>query len=214
MKRYFAKNHGIIKDVMKTLSLSRFIGPCVMLSAIAACGSDNAGNKDGFPENFDSLDDVSKMVFVMKNATPDSVARFLCESSLGHVKDAHIDTLAIAAAYAYEHYNDSDLMVFSQEFDSYSENLPLADKMKIYSMAGTSDPQRLGYELGLEYVSHIRDNRMTVAEITKELSAFKKACANDSDTYVRFLKGFRTVLKVDHGKDLPEEIYNAFINFE
>ena len=79
-------------------------------------------------------------------------------------------------------------------------------------MAGNIDPQGLGYELGLEYVTHIRENKMSVDDIRRELNAFKEACVNDSDMYNRFMKGFKTVLKVDHGKDLPEEVYNAFIN--
>lgn len=183
------------------------------LVMLAACGQKHAGSDGGFPKDFDVRDDISKMAYVMENASPDSVARFLCDASLGRVKGARIDTLAIAAAYAYEHYADSALMEFSSEFDSYSAALPLPDKMKIYSMVGTSDPQRLGYELGLEYVSSIRDQRKSVDDIRRELEAFRVACENDTDTYVRFIKGFKTVLKVDRGKDLPEAVYNAFIDY-
>jgi len=202
-----------MSEMMKIMSLSKGLGISLMLLLLASCGGSKGGNGSNFPDNFNSLDDISKIVYVMKHASPDSVARFLCESSLGKVAGAKIDTLAIAAAYAYENYKDSDLLVFSQEFDNYSANLPLDDKMRIYSMVGTSDPQRLGYELGLEYVSHIRENKMSVADIRKELESFRTACANDSDTYNRFIKGFKTVLKVDHGKDLPEDVYNAFINY-
>lgn len=102
--------------------------------ALSGCASSGSDKEKGFPSGFDSLDDVSKVAYVIENATPDSVARFLCEASLGHVAEARIDTLALAAAFAYEHYNDSALIAFSQEFDSYSANLPLADKMRIYSL--------------------------------------------------------------------------------
>lgn len=180
---------------------------------LAGCKSKPLEKEVAFPPEFADLDDASMVEFMMKNSTPDSVARFVCDAALGKVKEGRIDTLAIAAAYAYEHYSDSDLVDFSREFDSYSANLPLEDKMKIYSMAGTVDPQGLGYELGLEYVSHIREQRMNVADVKKELEAFKKACAEDSVTYVRFMKGFKTVLKADHGKDLAEEIYEMFINY-
>ncbi len=198
---------------MKILSNSKTASFFLLFATLMACGRGKDNNADSFPENFSTLDDASKVSFVMKHASPDSVARFLCDASLGKVPQGKIDTLAIAVAYAYENYADSALMVFSQEFDDYSSNLPLDQKMRIYSMAGTSDPQRLGYELGLEYVSHIRANRMSVADIRKELEAFKRACANDSDTYRRFIKGFKTVLKVDHGKDLPEEVYKSFIDY-
>jgi lipoprotein len=197
---------------MKTMSLSKPFGPLLALILFASCGGKTTDDKNSLPENFASLDDSSQVAFMMKNSTPDSVARFICNASLGKVKSARIDTLAIAVAYAYQNYNDSDLIVFSREFDDFSANLPLNEKMKIYSMAGNIDPQGLGYELGLEYVTHIRENKMSVDDIRTELNAFKEACANDSDMYNRFLKGFKTVLKVDHGKDLPEEVYNAFIN--
>lgn len=184
-----------------------------LLAALASCGSGKEGQKGSFPDNFGTLDDARKVSFMMQNASPDSVARFLCDAALGKVPQGRIDTLATAAAYAYEHYTDSALMVFSQEFDDYSSNLPLDQKMRIYSMAGMSDPQRLGYELGLQYVSHIRESRMSVDDIRAELEAFKAACATDSATFRRFIKGFKTVLKVDHGKDLPEDVYNAFIDY-
>lgn len=146
----------------------------------------------------------------MDNVSPDSVARFICDASLGKVKETKVDTFAIAAAYAYENYNDSSMRIFSEEIDNYSANLPLPEKMRIYYMSGKADPQRMGYQLGLEYVNHIRENRMSVAQINEELSEFRNACAQDSATYKRFMKGFRTVLKIDHGKDLPEEVYKTF----
>ena len=195
MKTIFARTYGSLA--------------CFLLAAVS-CGRSNDGETTSFPPDFNSFSDSQMVEFVMKNASPDSVARFICNSALGKVTEGRIDTLAIAAAYAYEHYADSALMAFSKEFDSFSSTLPLADKMKIYAMAGELDPQRLGYQLGLEYVSHIRDSKMTVDDVRAEISAFKKACADDSITYIRFMKGFRTVLRADHGKDLPEAIYKAF----
>lgn len=190
----------------------RLMSPMAML-LLAACGGKPAVEQPGFPPDFNSRDDASKVAYMMQTVTPDSVARFICDGALGKIKGANIDTVPIAVAYAYEHYNDSSLMYFSREFDDYSSNLNLPDKMRIYLLAGLSDPKRLGYELGLEYVDHIREDSMNVAEVRKEIEAFKTACADDSITYVRFLKGFKTVLRLDHGKDLPEEIYQAFIEY-
>ena len=84
--------------------------------------------------------------------------------------------------------------------------------MKIYAQAGIEDPQGLGYRLGLEYLSTIRDNHLDVKAIKQELEAFRKACANDTDTYRRFMIGFRTVLKVDSGRDVSREVYDTFTN--
>lgn len=179
-----------------------------------ACNGRSDDSKQGFPSGFDSLDDASKVAYVMKTSSPDSVARFICEAALGNLPEAKIDTFAIAAAYAYEAYNQNDslLRIYSNEIDGYPESLSLPDKMRIYFMSGKSDPTRMGYQLGLEYVNHIRENNMTVDQIKEELKEFKNACAEDSVTYHRFLKGFHIVLKLDHGKDLPEDIYNTFIS--
>jgi hypothetical protein len=196
----------------KLIGAASLAAMCLM--ALPGCSGKAEAAQDQLPADFNSLDDAAKVAYMMNNVEPDSVARFICDAALGRERlGMRIDTLAMAAAYAYEHYNDSSLIVFSREFDTYSANLPLEDKMRIYVMAGESDPNRLGYQLGLEYVSHIRDNKMTAEDVRREIEAFRSACANDSDTYVRFMKGFKTVLRTDHGKDLPENIYNSFIDY-
>ncbi|MDE5713890.1 MAG: hypothetical protein K2I16_09765 [Muribaculaceae bacterium] len=200
---------------MKNGFLFRMVVPLGLIVASVACSRTAEEQSAGLPSDFNSFDDVSKVAYLMKNSTPDSVARFICEASLGKLPDARIDTFAIAAAYAYEMYsgNDSSLRVFSEEIDRYPETLGLPDKMKIYFMSGKSDPSRMGYQLGLEYLNHIRENAMTVDQIKAEIEAFRQACGEDSVTYKRFLKGFNIVLKHDHGNDLPEEIYDSFINY-
>lgn len=194
---------------MNISEFSKFPAGAALLAACCSCGSGSSGAAP-FPAGFDALDDAAKVRFVMDNASPDSVARFICRAALGHVPEGRIDTLAVASAYAYENYADTALMLFSREFDSYSASLPLADKMRIYYMAGTCDAQRLGYELGLEYVGHIREAHMGVADIKSEISAFRDACRDDSMTYVRFVKGFRTALRADRNRDLPDEVYREF----
>ena len=195
-----------------------FIGLAGMAIAAAAglagCSQKGARPAEGFPKDFAFLPDVEMVRYVMDNASPDSVARFICDAALGRIPEGSIDTLAVAAAYTYENYNDSCLIIFSKEFDDYSANLPLADKMRIYAMAGEADPQRLGYQLGLEYVSHVRDNQMTTGQIKEELSAFRTACADDTLLYRRFLKGFQTALRIDRGKDLDESVYKEFAEQE
>lgn len=154
--------------------------------------------------------DVVQVKYVMDNASPDSTARFLCLAALGKVPGARIDTLPVATLYAYDNYRDSALTLFSDEFDRFSSGLPLPDKMRILAMAGTVDPQGLGYELGLHYVDQIREKGMTLAEVRDELAEFKKACESDPETYERFMKGFKVVLKIDRGKDLNQEIYDEY----
>lgn len=174
------------------------------------CGGGKGEESKALPEDFEQYDDTRKVETLMGMVTADSLARFIVDASLGRTKVCSIRDLPRASAYAYENYDDSCLVIFSREYDSYASSLPLADKMRVYYMAGEVDPMRMGYELGLEYVDHIRSERMSVPQIKEEISAFKDACGDDTLTYVRFVKGFRTVLKADHGKDLPEEVYEAF----
>lgn len=198
---------------LKTDNHRRFIyqGAGCLLAALmvtAGCGDRNRSGQ--FPKGFDSMSDTQKVAYVMEHATPDSVARFICLGALGRIAGVKIDTLANATLHAYETYTDTTLAQFSDEFDRFSASFPLPDRMKLLSMAGTIDPQGLGYDLGLHYVDQIRTKGMTVKEIRAELAEFRKACGSDTETYDRFMKGFRIALRLDRGKDLKEEIYREF----
>ena len=197
---------------MKKMRLSGVVALTLAVAAVSGSCSDK--NKSAFPADFAKKGDAHKVEYMMKQATPDSVARFICYGALGRVEGVKIDTLAIATLYAYEHYRDEEAAAFGSAYDEAVESLPLSDKMKLYKMAGTEDPQGLGYELGLEYMGKIRSQNMSVKEVERELKEFKKACASDTSTYRRFILGLRTVLEVDRGKDVPEAIYQRFINFE
>ncbi len=184
------------------------------LLVLTGCGKGKGSNDASYPENFGEIGDAGRVAYLMTKATPDSVARFICYASLHPTKDVRVDSMAIATNYAYEHYKGDDLEKFGIAIDDFVASLDLADKMKIYALSGTEDPQGLGYQLGLEYMADIRDKHLSADQVEKELLAFKKACANDSDTYNRFIIGFRTVLKLDQGKDMPPAIYERFINWE
>lgn len=202
-------------NIIKAKSLGRSVLSLTLFSmglAMASCGVKKSA-EEVIPENLNNLSDTAKVAYMMELVTPDSVARYICDASLGRYPQARIDTFATATAYAYQHYADTCLISFSQELDSYAANLPLAEKMRIYAMGGQSNPQGLGYEMGLEYVNYIRENKMSVEDVKKEINAFKEACGEDSLTYIRFIKGFKTVLNADRGKDLPEQIYTVFINY-
>lgn len=196
---------------MRTVLFSLSI---VLSITLLSCRGGKTNKADAFPENFNQLTDTAKVSYVMKNATPDSVARFICRASLGQIKYAKIESIGIATNYAYEKYAGDNLDLFGNTYDSYIANLPLADKMRIYALAGTEDPQGLGLQLGLEYLQSIRENNLKPEDVEKELQAFKKACENDPETYQRFLVGFKTVLKADKNNDMPAGIYDRFINYQ
>lgn len=188
------------------------------LAALALAGAVSCGKgKDKapvYPENFNNIGDAGRVAWMIRNATPDSVARFIIYGSLGRVDGARIDTLAIATNAAYEKLKGDDLDKFGAEYESIMAGLSLADKMRVYAAAGTEDPQGLGYRLGLEYLATVRDGSKSVKDVKQEIDAFRDACGKDTSTYRRFLIGFKTVLRVDSGKDVNREIYNTFINYQ
>lgn len=194
--------------------MKKLIWPLMFLMLIVtACGSKKGGAGD-YPDNFSRIGDVGRVDYIMQNATPDSLARFVINSALGLNPGAPIDSLSMATLYIYDHLKDSDLETFSVEYDSYIETLPLDEKMKVYMLGGSEDPQKLGYKLGLEYLGSIRENNKNAAQVERELQAFKKACGTDTAMYRRFIIGFHTVLDVDKGTDVPADIYNKFRNYE
>lgn len=199
----------------KHLSFSKLsvCGLIVVSAFIGGCGK-GSGTQGNFPADFNRLSDAEKVAYVMQHATPDSVARFVCDASLGKVEGVKIDTFANATLYVYENYKSADQAAFASEYDRYIDAKSLADRMRLYALAGEHDPQGLGYALGLDYLRSIRDKNMTADQVEAELKEFKKACGADTDTYRRFIVGFHTVLELDHGKDLSEEIYRRFKNYE
>lgn len=191
-----------------TLSLATIILAFILLPS---CG--NKKQKSQWPDNFSSIGDSGRVNYLIKVTSPDSVARFIINGALGKVPGAKIDSLAIATNAAYEKLSGEDAEKFAIAYDGLVASLSLPEKAKVMVMAGTEDPQGLGYRLGLEYLSSVRDNNMSVDEVKNEIKAFEIACGNDTSTYRRFIIGFKTVLKVDSGKDVKKEIYNTFINY-
>ena len=180
--------------------------------SFAGCGR-SGENSEGFPDGFRSMSSGGKVEYMMQHVEPDSVARFICEAALGMYPGVGID-LSEATLYAYEHYKGKDFEKFTIAYEDCTESFSLSDKMKLYQLAGTTDPQQFGYTLGLEYISNIRSQSKDVNAIRQELAEFRKVCGTDKDTYRRFVIGFKTALKADHGKDLDEAIYTEFINYE
>lgn len=183
-----------------------------MAIALAACGS---GRNDGssFSGEGEKMTDSEIVAYMMKQATPDSVARFICHAALGDISGVKIDTLANATLYAYENYKDGDLQTFSLAYDSFAESLPLDRKMTLRKLAAIDDPMALGYELGLEYVNNIRMDKKNAATVEAEIAALKKVCSKNPDdtaTFTRFMKGFEVALKIDSGSDVPREIYRKY----
>lgn len=194
---------------MKHIS-ALFLSLAVFVTLLSSCG----GKKDGvgdLPSNFDKIGDSGRVKVLMTRVSPDSLAHMIIDGALKREGSIRIDTLAVATNYAYDHLRTpEDIDTFGVAYDSYIASLPLGEKMKVYMLGGSEDPQRLGYRLGLDYMTTIRDGNMTVEQVDKELQEFKRTCGNDTAMYQRFMTGFKTVLELDHGKDVPEAIYNKY----
>lgn len=186
-----------------------------ILSVLAvSCNGDKKNEANGLPANFSTMSDQERMDYMMRKADPDSVAHFLCYAFLGRVPGAKIDTLALAYIYAYESYRGDDADRFGAAFELVLKELSLADKMKTQFELGLADTLSVGYDLGLGYVGQIRRRNMSIKEIDADIAKFRESCGRDTATYNRFVKGFRTVLELDRGKDLSNDIYNRYIGLK
>lgn len=207
MAKVFNDNQGFMALYSRLGSLAAMGYLAVVLTG---CGSN--GSENGFPENFDKIGDAGRIAFMMERVPADSVARFICDAALGKIEGARIDSLATATLYPYEHYRDADLASYANAYDTYSQSLPLPEKMRLYGMAAQVNPQQMGYQLGVEYINNIRSRKMSVQDISAEIAEFKKACKSDPDTYRRFVKGLKAALEMEHGNGISEEVYIRFSN--
>lgn len=196
----------LLTNILRTIALAT---PCALV--MTGCGGSGNGNGD-FPEDFNTRTDGQKVAYVMEATTPDSVARFICYAALGQVDGIKMDSVNKAVMYAYEHYQGSDAEAFGREFDRVQEQLPLDSKMRIMKLAGTQDPLGLGLQLGLHYIDRIRDNKLSVNDVKAEITAFHKACANDTATYVRFVKGVKAAVNADNGRGLSPQVRSELNN--
>ena len=198
---------------MKRISrIPKALPGLLAVTALSGCGAKNGADSDRAGE-FAGMDDRAKMQYMMQRVAPDSVARFICDAALGKIEGVRIDTLSMAALYAYENYKDADLQTFQIAYDTYADNLPLPDKMHLRKLAASDNPDALGYQLGLEYVNDIRTGRMTGEEIEDEIAAFKKVCdasPEDSLTFRRFMTGFKVALDKDGSEGIPKSIYESY----
>lgn len=198
----------MIKD-----SIYRISGILILSSVLLFSCSKNKGNSSSdFPADFNKWSDTKKVAYMMKQTTPDSVARFMIYAALGEVKGVTLDSLGIVTNYVYAEYDTENQIRYGEAYDTIVDGLSLAQKMKLYTVAGVDNAQGLGYELGLSYLTNVREKNMSAEDVRKELEEFKKACGQDSDMYRRFTIGFRTALQYDGGKDIDPDVYKTFSN--
>lgn len=187
-----------------------FIVALLLVWISTSCGR---GNKSTLPDSFNSMSTPEKMDYLKERMGPDSLATFICDIAMGNVYGARIE-LQEAELYAYEHYNEEELVAFEVATKAYEDSLPLHDKVKFVKLIGLEDPDLYSYELGLAYVGLIREEKKDTKMVREELDAFKRECRYDPEFYKRFIKGFKLALKADRHRDLDDKIYVEFINYQ
>lgn len=185
------------------------LGLALLSGACSGAGKDGNGE---LPKDFQGRSDEQKVAYMMEAVEPDSVARFIVYSSLSSDPEVHIGSLSSAYNYAYQHYqNMGDRQEkFILEFEQLSGELPLDERMRLMKAAGQEDSLGLGLRLGIEYFKALREKRMTLQQVDGEIAAFRRACGNDTATYVRFVKGFKAALNADGGRSVDRAVYAKY----
>lgn len=186
-------------------------GLVLALLSSACSGAGKDGNRD-LPKDFQGRSDEQKVAYMMEAVEPDSVARFIVYSSLSSDPEVRIGSLSSAYNYAYQHYqNMGDRQEkFILEFEQLSGELPLDERMRLMKAAGQEDSLGLGLRLGIEYFKALREKKMTLQQVDGEIAAFRRACGNDTATYVRFVKGFKAALNTDGGRSVDRAVYAKY----
>lgn len=193
-------------------SVLRVLGPLLLTILLSLGACSDKKDKSVLPDNFNNLSTNDKMAYLMKEMQPDTLAGFICNVAMGKVHNVRIE-LQQARAYAYEHYNEDQLIDFEEEFSRYEKALPLHDKVKFSKLAALEDPDKYSYELGLSYVSAIREDGKSIKDVSEELEKLQNECKTDPDFYKRFMTGFKLALEYDRSHDLDDNIYLKFITY-
>lgn len=194
---------------IRSLFICAGIGLCLLA---AGCKKGAEQTEAGFPADFNKRTDEDKVAFVMRTCTPDSVARFVMDASLGRLKGIQIDTLSNAELYVFSNYNSEMQQKYAEESVRLKEQLTLAQRMQLFKKGSVDDPISFGLDLGLGYLARVRERNLSADDVAKEIKEFQKECASDTATYRRFTVGFTEALRQDKDKDVKKEIYDRFIN--
>ncbi|MBD5232398.1 MAG: hypothetical protein HDS66_09670 [Bacteroidales bacterium] len=136
----------------------------------------------------------------------DSVAVIVTKMAIGEVPGVNIDNLADIDAFLYMNRSEKDYEVYTLAMDSYSKKLPLSKRFRLYKKSPLIDKDKLGYQLGLEYVSDVIDRKLTIGKVDKEIAEFRRECGEDEDTYNRFLKAFQVGINTRSPEEIPADI--------
>ncbi len=203
-----------MKKVIKRLKSIAVCAGISLALAISGCGKKDDTSGSSLPADFNKKTDSEKIAYLMRTTTPDSVARFVMDASLGRIKGVQIDSLAMVELYIVSNYDSQKQLEYAEESVRLKDQLTLAQRMKLFKKGSAEDPIGFGLDLGLGYLSIIREKNLSANDVDKEIKEFKKECKEDTATYRRFVVGFTEALRQDKDKDVKKEIYDRFINLD
>lgn len=140
----------------------------------------------------------------------DSIAVLVTNIAVGDVPGVTIDNLADIDSYLYMNRSEKDYEVYTLAMDSYAKTLPLSKRFRFYKKSPLIDKDKMGYQLGLEYVSEVMDRKLTIGKVDNEIAEFRRECGEDEDTYNRFLKAFKVGLETRSPDEVPAEILQNY----
>ena len=159
----------------------------LILFFIFMSSSCSVSRENSLPKDFKSFSDNEKINWLIMTLSPDSIARFICDSEIKTDTIKLLSNFSESIRKIYNQYNDSSKIVFGLSLNEYAASLPAISKMQLYKIAAIDNPRQLGYL----YAEDCRKNKVAEEKIIKELSALQRICANDSDYFFNFLKGMQ-----------------------
>lgn len=186
VRKYFTRQLGIF---------------LMMISLFCGCAFSHADTTEKLPAEFQQLNDTAKVAYMMKRLAPDSMARFVCNSALNKIPLSPIDSFAATVRYLYTAYNDSDLVVFCEELNTYPATLSPSEKIKIYLMASENKPARLGYRMGKDYAAELKKGKISLEIMKEEIEIIKDSLRQDSNDFNKFFAGLKTGLNSEEADE-------------
>ena len=182
------------------------VAVAVVMVSLSSCKSDSA-TTSRMSKDFAASADTVKVRMLIESGMPmDSLAMYLCKAAIGEVKGVSINNFSDVDAYIYMNRGEKEYELYALAMDDYTKQLPLVSKLKLYKKSALVDPDKAGYQLGLEYVNDVMDKKLKIGQVDREIADFRQACGEDEDTYNRFLKGFALGISTRAAGEIPQEV--------
>lgn len=178
---------------------------------MGACSSSNQEQENALPADFASMNDTAKLgVLVRQGLSPDSIALYVLHTAEGRNPGVKFTDYANMDVYLYGALGDEGFNSYRIAYDDYVATMPLVPKLKQLQASPDHDPQSVGFELGLEYINQVLDQKMTIGKVDREVAELHRALGQDEDTYSRFLQGFAAAIASRPAGQVPADITKQY----